>query len=681
MAEVLGAVASGLALAEVGLKVGGTVWKLKMLWQQVHEVPQTIRDLMRQIEIMDPILSDHETYLDVQGAGFLEHLPTHHGSTVTPSAEYCREALNNLRRLVEDLNGAIESEKRSRRTFARMRVVLKKDTIKGFQDRLAMAIELLQLAQVTYLTANAVSTRAMITNIWSAVADLQQQLSNNSSSSTERPPFPVTSQHLETSPVYKQNGVQRQRSQIFMPWSEPSILGTIVVGKSREYAENDGETTYVVRFQLPKWLSQKVWNVSVNRACSGWQMTLWTCNIVPADSPGFRCIWDGDLDGLIDLFNRGLASPRDCDPTGLTLFHQASIYSETHIVQYFINKNLDTVCPNLDAKLAFLVLVLSGKLPVDVKQQLVSRGLCNSLVSEVEDFEFWTKPVDQSTDQVFSIFFLFMASHKPVLDIYFRTCFPFCHDLPPKRKQEILMLAWSQGLCFVAEFHRFELWNGVPLGACSVDALRFVICPDGHVQPVDVQAWIDDGASILHNVFYFYLNSLPDSGHQNWERLLEEAIEATDDVHHRMDFSDFGYKGTRSALEWALVTTLEDILYYAPQIFGERAARRALKRTLGKLQALMSVLTGCGYNLAEFGRQEAVVWVSAPLNSKAVGDVLYLGIGDWCDGLPFVKAVHYGAEPRDWYFEMDFHYENYAGDFWHLLENPHLFMVPGAWVD
>jgi len=152
MAEVLGAVASGLALAEVGLKVGGTVWKLKMLWQQVHEVPQTIRDLMRQIEIMDPILSDHETYLDVQGAGFLEHFPTHHASTVIPSAEYCREALNNLRRLVEDLNGAIESEKRSRRTFARMRVVLKKDTIKGFQDRLARAIELLQLAQVTYLT-------------------------------------------------------------------------------------------------------------------------------------------------------------------------------------------------------------------------------------------------------------------------------------------------------------------------------------------------------------------------------------------------------------------------------------------------------------------------------------------------------------------------------------------------
>jgi hypothetical protein len=246
------------------------------------------------------------------------------------------------------------------------------------------------------------------------------------------------------------------------------------------------------------------------------------------------------------------------------------------------------------------------------------------------------------------------------------------------------MLAWSQGLCFVAEFNRFELWNGVPFGACSVDALRFVICPDGHVQPVDVQAWIDDGASILHNVFYFYLNSPSDIGNQDWERLLEEAIEATGDVHHIMDFPEIRFNGTPSrgsALESALVATLQDILYHHPGMFGQRATRRALKRTMGKLQALMSVLAGCGYNLAEFGRQEAVVWVSAPLNSKAVGDVLYLGIGDWYDGLPLVKAVHYGAEPRDWYFEMDLHYEDYAGDFWHLLENPHLFMVPGAWVD
>lgn len=151
MAEILGAVASGLAVAEVGLKVGGTVWKLKKLWQQVHEVPQTIKDLMRQIEIMEPILASHEINLNVQNAGLLEQLPASHGSPTTLSSAYCREALNDLRHLVEDLDCAIKSETRSRRTFARVGVALKKDTIRGFQDRLERAIKLLQWTQVNYL--------------------------------------------------------------------------------------------------------------------------------------------------------------------------------------------------------------------------------------------------------------------------------------------------------------------------------------------------------------------------------------------------------------------------------------------------------------------------------------------------------------------------------------------------
>lgn len=151
MAEVLGAVSSGFAVAEVGLKVGGTVWKLKRLWQEVHEVPATLQDLMRQIEIMDPVLSHHESTLGNQNIAVQAQLPTFNTAPAILSAAYCREALNDLRHLVEDLDGAIESEKRSRRTVARVRVVLKKDTIKGFQNRLERSIRLLQSTQVSYL--------------------------------------------------------------------------------------------------------------------------------------------------------------------------------------------------------------------------------------------------------------------------------------------------------------------------------------------------------------------------------------------------------------------------------------------------------------------------------------------------------------------------------------------------
>lgn len=151
MAEILGAVASGFAVSEAGLKVGGTVWKLKKLWQEVHDVPATIQDLMRQIEIMDPVLSDHESTLGNQNIALPAQLQTYNAAPAILSAAYCREALNDLRSLVEDLDVAIESEKRSRRTVARMRVVLKKDSLRVFQDRLERAIRLFQSTQLSYL--------------------------------------------------------------------------------------------------------------------------------------------------------------------------------------------------------------------------------------------------------------------------------------------------------------------------------------------------------------------------------------------------------------------------------------------------------------------------------------------------------------------------------------------------
>ncbi|KAG6365528.1 hypothetical protein INS49_007139 [Diaporthe citri] len=259
MAEILGAVASGLGVAEVGLKVGGTVWKLKKLWHEVHEVPATIQDLMRQIEMMDPILSDHETNLGIQSTALPIPLPTHIGAPTPQTAAYCRDALNALRRLMEDLDGAVESEKRSRRTVARMKVVLKKDTIKGFQDRLEKAMRLLQWSQLNYLATNAAITGAMVTDMWTAVTGMQaqqqlmlQQLgSSNPSSSMGRPPFPVVTQNVETSrqqTLDKRRRAQRQGNSVSLPWSGPSKLGAIIFKKSGSDATGEASDALYLGF-------------------------------------------------------------------------------------------------------------------------------------------------------------------------------------------------------------------------------------------------------------------------------------------------------------------------------------------------------------------------------------------------------------------------------------------------
>lgn len=55
MAEVLGIVTGSIALLEVAGRLGGRVLKLKQLFDELKEVPDTIRSLMEQVAVVEPI--------------------------------------------------------------------------------------------------------------------------------------------------------------------------------------------------------------------------------------------------------------------------------------------------------------------------------------------------------------------------------------------------------------------------------------------------------------------------------------------------------------------------------------------------------------------------------------------------------------------------------------------------
>jgi hypothetical protein len=40
----------------------------------------------------------------------------------------------------------------------------------------------------------------------------------------------------------------------------------------------------------------------------------------------------------------------------------------------------------------------------------------------------------------------------------------------------------------------------------------------------------------------------------------------------------------------------------------------------------------------------------------------------------------YGPEPEDWQIWFSWPLDEWAGEFWHMVENPELFGVPGAWI-
>lgn len=451
----------------------------------------------------------------------------------------------------------------------------------------------------------------------------------------------------------------------------------------------------------------------INRACSGWQASLTTWNTVPKNSPGFVCAKRGNLDELLDLFRRGLASPRDCDGNGFTLLHvrrttilfkfvipvcsadlvkYATVHLQADIVEYFCNMDLNQPYIQSVARTLFESGLLMTPFLIDILQQLVSRGVMDEIADEVEEAELSGAPMTERLNDFMFVTMLYTiwTSHSPeVFELCFRTVFPFWHNLPPIRKQQLLMMEWTlQYWCPQV----FRAWAAQEYSPWTSDALRLLLSPERHVRKNDVQSWIGGGASVLHQVFLYFLRSESCTANQDWEILLRESLEATDDVQHRLRVPcvyELSFIGNCSALEFALVGELGRIcglekVSIDDDIFHTRiSTQRLLRRTMMKLQSMMSVIASCGHDLLEFGRREAKTWGvdRYPDRDRNGGDdTLFLGIGDQHGGI-YIKAVHYGSDPWDWYFEIEYNYEDYAGDFWHLLENPHLFMVPGGWID
>ncbi|KAI8159864.1 hypothetical protein K4K49_007428 [Colletotrichum sp. SAR 10_70] len=148
MAEVLGVVSSAIAVAELAGKFGLSVMKLKQLWDEIQDIPEEMNRIMRQLEILKPVLAGME-------ADFVQqqrHKVYFNSATnLQASIEYCRDAVNDLESLAEDLQARISTAKRSRRNITKLKVSFKKEDIRKYQERIGWALHLISLSQQSYM--------------------------------------------------------------------------------------------------------------------------------------------------------------------------------------------------------------------------------------------------------------------------------------------------------------------------------------------------------------------------------------------------------------------------------------------------------------------------------------------------------------------------------------------------
>jgi chromosome segregation ATPase len=145
MAELLGLVAGVINVTQLAGQVSVSVFKLRKLWNEVKDVPETITSLMKQLELLNPILSEIEKQVpQIQAA-----IPTDRLGVL--SLNHSRQAAQNLEQLVDDLQKQITSTKRLKKGIIMAKVVIRKEVIRAYQERLQNALQLLSLSQQTHL--------------------------------------------------------------------------------------------------------------------------------------------------------------------------------------------------------------------------------------------------------------------------------------------------------------------------------------------------------------------------------------------------------------------------------------------------------------------------------------------------------------------------------------------------
>ena len=121
-------------------RVATLIYQTHQLWQEIKEVPEGIQSLVDHLKALEPIFADIEDQFshDEASAPFKNCL------------DLSRKAHDSLGALVADMRTQLQANKRLRRKYAAVKVVLNKTVLTRLEQSLSRCMNFLQLAIQAY---------------------------------------------------------------------------------------------------------------------------------------------------------------------------------------------------------------------------------------------------------------------------------------------------------------------------------------------------------------------------------------------------------------------------------------------------------------------------------------------------------------------------------------------------
>ncbi|KAF5874449.1 uncharacterized protein Bfra_004457 [Botrytis fragariae] len=637
MAEI-GIIASGMGVASLGLQLMDGVRKLKQFWDEVKEAPEDIQYTLEELDALSLVLSDIHTSMS--------NLPSIPSATVTKCLELCRRGTDILNTTVKDLNGAISK----RRKIGSAKVILKKDTLDKFRNRLRDAQYMLVLSRQTYSDALQMEYNKL--QIEAVQSNANRQLQE----------FEELKVFITRYADVMSSTLLQSRDTVVYDYETKRPI------RSRRRDKLDKQAKYFQRkFNIPLWFSSSsyTWDFSGYQAPSGWKFNFRQYYTIELDSPASQYVTEGDLSGLQVLLKSKRATPSDRTFNGQTLLDLASMYGQYDMCRLLLDQGADPNDSSRTSALSYSV----GRFHKGSSQNSVLQLLypISEIHNPLQNISDSNVDLDRLAWLLYSIDPTFKEwSFEERMMFALKVCYKLGTLIRSTADMISLMLHEDQlneACCKMVFRHRPESFGNTLL---SIELRCFGSA---------VQDWLERNGELA-----IYSNSTrPRAGKAEFGpsgRFSRAKFSKSIEFSERLIAA--GSEIYRGGLLFSLLT--RNHWYFPPDLLRSWICPVSMRLWL-------EILYDSGIDLMKYGRAEHDKFMESTIKWE-----LYLyhqenliGTSEpryWCTRAHLISFV-YGPAVDDWkfWYSLDEPYRNYYKsfrDFWELVDHPERGM-PGAW--
>lgn len=147
MAEGIGVAASGITIGALAIGVANSAIKLRSIWNQVQNAPDDMLCLIEELEQTSYMLADSEEY---QQRNPMSRLVLD-STSISRCLQRCKKEVDQLKEFTDGLSNDLEHSSKLKRKRAAAKIVLQKDQIHRYKEKLDRTLKMLDRAHGSYM--------------------------------------------------------------------------------------------------------------------------------------------------------------------------------------------------------------------------------------------------------------------------------------------------------------------------------------------------------------------------------------------------------------------------------------------------------------------------------------------------------------------------------------------------